>query len=165
MASVLGALCRQPVIRLTGEARIEGGDVLRLGRHLFIGQGPRTDKQGLDAVARIVADFGYTVTPVRVTGCLHLKTACTALSDSALVINPDWVDAAPFDGLDLLPVDPSEPFAANVLRARGHLAIASSFPRTAERIRSRGFGVGELDISEFLKAEAGLTCMSVLMAP
>ncbi len=164
MERALGAVRAQPVVRLAGEARIEGGDVLRLGRHLFIGQGPRTDQQGLDAVARIVADFGYTVTPVRVTGCLHLKTACTALSDETLLINPDWVDAAPFDGLDLLPVDPREPFAANVLRAKGHLAIASSFPRTAGRIRRRGFDVGELDISEFLKAEAGLTCMSVLGA-
>jgi len=163
MARALEEHGLKPVRRLAPEARLEGGDVLRLGRHLFVGQGSRTDRAGLDRLAAIVTPFGYSVTPVAVSGCLHLKTGCTALRHDTLIINPDWVDTSPFTGLDLLPVDPAEPFAANVLRVNNFLAMPSGFPRTAERIRSRGFDVDEVDITEFQKAEAGLTCMSVIV--
>ena len=162
MAGPLAVLCARPIVRMQPPARLEGGDVLRVGRRLFVGQGPRTDERGLAAFASIVKQYGYDVMPVPVTGCLHLKTACTALSDDTLLINPDWVDAASFEGFDLVPVAPDEPFAGNVLRVGERLAIPDGFPETTGRILGKGFNVETIDISEFRKAEAGLTCLSLI---
>ncbi|HEX6810829.1 MAG TPA: arginine deiminase family protein [Planctomycetota bacterium] len=144
-------------------AQLEGGDVLRVGRRLFVGMSSRTNAAGADALRQLVAPFGYHVVSVAVSGCLHLKSGCTALDDATLLVNPDWIDLAPFTGLDRLAVDPGEPAAANVLRIGALLCMSASHPRTAERVRDRGHVVHTADIGEFEKAEAGMTCLSILI--
>jgi len=145
-------------------ATLEGGDVLRVGRRLFVGLSSRTNAVGVDALRSIAAPYGYTVIPVPVTGCLHLKTGVTALDDNTLLVNPAWVDLSPFAGFDIVPVDDAEPWAANILR-HGHSLLASAaHPRTAEVLDRRGYAPILIDISEFAKAEAGLTCLSLLFA-
>lgn len=161
LAPVLAEL--RPLVRLRPPATLEGGDVLRVGRTLWVGQSPRTNAQGVAALAQAVLAFGYEVVPVRVHGCLHLKTACTALDDDTLLVNPDWIDTAPFAGRRLVAVDRGEPFAANVLRLRADLLTSASYPRTLERLLAAGYGVRALDISELEKAEAGVTCLSLVV--
>ena len=150
--------------RSSEPATLEGGDVLRVGRRLFVGISSRTNAAGVGALRNVAAPYGYTVTPVPVTGCLHLKTGVTALDDTTLLANPAWVDLSPFAGMEILPVDEAEPWAANVLR-HGHSLLASAaYPRTAELLDRRGYAPNRVDISEFAKAEAGLTCLSLLFA-
>lgn len=153
----------RPVLRLEPPAQLEGGDVLRLGRRLFVGSSSRTNPAGADALRQLVAPFGYLVVPVAVAGCLHLKTGCTALDDETLLINPDWIDPRPFAGLAVLGVDHGEPGAANVLRLGSTVCMSQSHPRTADRVRDRGYAVRVADISEFEKAEAGMTCLTILI--
>jgi dimethylargininase len=130
-AAVAAALAEyRPLVRLEDPARIDGGDVLALGRRLFVGLSNRTDAAGREALAEAVSPFGYEVVPVRMEGCLHLKTAATAAAADVLVVNPGWVDLTPFRGLERIDVDPSEPWAANVVRAGGALIAAAGFPRT-----------------------------------
>jgi dimethylargininase len=161
--AVAEALARyRPLVRLQEPARIDGGDVLVLGRRLFVGLSPRTDAAGVEALAAAVRPLGYDVVPVRMTGCLHLKTAVTAAGPHLLVINPEWVDGEAFRGLETIEVAEGEPWAANVLAVGEAVVVAAGFPRTAERLRSRGLDVHALDVSEFLKAEAGVTCKSVI---
>jgi dimethylargininase len=161
--AVAEALARyRPLVRLQEPARIDGGDVLVLGRRLFVGLSPRTDAAGVEALAAAVRPLGYDVVPVRMTGCLHLKTAVTAAGPHLLVINPEWVDGEAFRGLETIEVAEDEPWAANVLAVGEAVVVAAGFPRTAERLRSRGLDVHALDVSEFLKAEAGVTCKSVI---
>ncbi|MEQ9104825.1 MAG: arginine deiminase family protein [Rhodothermales bacterium] len=154
----------RPVHRLAGPGKLEGGDVLRVDRTLFVGQGSRTDTAGLKALEAVVAPFGYTIVPVAVTGCLHLKTGVTAVDDGTVLINPDWVDAACFRDFQCIHVPTAEPFAANVLRVGQAICMHAGFTETRERLDARGYRVMSTDISEFLKAEAGLTCMSILLA-
>ncbi len=97
-----------------------------------------------------------------VTGCLHLKSAVTALDDGRVLANPTWIDPAPLGGLDVVPVAPEEPGAANVLRVGDTIVAHPGFPRTLDRLAALGFDVRPLDVSEFLKAEAALTCKSLL---
>lgn len=143
---------------------LEGGDVLRLGRRLFVGLSSRTNAAGVEALERIVAPLGYAVVPVPVTGCLHLKTGVTALDDATLLANPAWVDLTPFADLEILPVPAEEPWAANTLRHGRTLLVSAAFPRTADLLARRGLSPLPLDISELAKAEAGLTCLSLLIA-
>lgn len=143
-------------------AILEGGDVLRVGRRLFVGRSARTNDDGVAALREIATPFGYSVVPVQVPGALHLKTCITALDDETCLVNREWLDLAPFAGLDLLDVAPGEPFGANVLRLDEGLLMNAAHAKTAERVRARGFALHLVDISEFAKAEAGLTCMSLL---
>jgi dimethylargininase len=101
---------------------------------------------------------------VAVTGCLHLKSAVTALDEQRVLVNRAWLDPAPLRGLDLVDVAPEEPGAANVLRVAGLVIAHPGFPRTLERIAALGYAVRPLDVSEFLKAEAALTCKSLLIS-
>lgn len=151
------------VARIASPATIEGGDVLRVGRTLLVGQSPRTNRQGLDALGRVVHGFGYVVVPVPVHGCLHLKTACTALDDETLLVNPAWVDVEALAGLATVPVAPSEPFAGNVLRVGGAVLASASHPRTVQHLLAAGYDMRTVDIGELEKAEAGMTCLSVLV--
>jgi dimethylargininase len=149
--------------RMQPPAQLEGGDVLVVGRTVFVGQSTRTNAAGIAVLAALLAPHRYRVVPVAVSGCLHLKTACTALDDTTLLLNPDWIDTAPLHGFDLIPVADGEPWAANVLRLPRGLLVHAAFPHTAARIVARGYKVVPLDIGEFGKAEAGLTCMSLVL--
>jgi dimethylargininase len=147
--------------------RLDGGDVLRIGRTIYVGQSRRTDCAGVVALANAAAPLGFEVVPVPHEHCLHLKTGATyAGHDEAgrptLLINPDWIDGSLFTGVALLPTHPDEAFAANALRVGERLLFPAAYPRTAERLRAVGFDVDELDVSELEKAEAGLTCMSLV---
>jgi len=152
----------RPVVRVDAPATLEGGDVLRMGRTLYVGLSPRTNVAGADALRRLVAPHGYKVVKVEPRGCLHLKTGCSALGEEAVLVNPDWVDAAVFRGREVLAVDASEPWAANVLSVGRSVCVSAAFPRTAETLAARGYDVRAVDVSEFAKAEGGLTCMSLL---
>lgn len=149
------------VVQINLPAKIEGGDVLKVGKQIFVGQSPRTNRAGVDALTEILNPFGYEVIPVKVRGCLHLKTGCTALDSSTILINPAWVDPSPFTGFTIIETLSEEPFGANVLPINETLCMNAAFPLTADLVRSRGYTVITTDITEFVKAEAGLTCMSV----
>lgn len=149
-------------VRVEAPATLEGGDVLRLGHTLYVGLSPRTNKAGAEALRRLVAPHGYQVVTVELRGCLHLKTGCSGLDEETVLVNPDWVDAAVFHGREVVAVDAAEPWAANVLHVGGPVCVSSAFPRTAEMLAARGYDVRAVEVSEFAKAEGGLTCMSLL---
>jgi len=157
------ALARfRPLERTRLPATLEGGDVLRVGRRLFVGRSERTNEAGIARLAAVAEPLGYRVVPVTVTGCLHLKSAVTALDDERLLANPAWLDPSPLAGLGVVAVDPDEPGAANVLRVGGAVVAHPGFPRTIDRLAALGYAVRTLDVSEFVKAEAALTCKSLL---
>jgi dimethylargininase len=146
---------------------LDGGDVLKVGKTLYVGQSNRTDAEGTEALAAIVSSLGYIVVPVQLGRCLHLKTAITFAGPDehgtpTLLANPEWVDTSLFGTMQVLTVAADEPYAANVVRAGDRLIMAAGSPATAAKLRERGFTVVELDLSELQKAEAGGTCMSLL---
>jgi dimethylargininase len=153
----------RPLARIEAPATLEGGDVLRVGRRLFVGLSPRTNAAGAEALRALAAPHGYTVTAVPVRDCLHLKTGVTALDDEALLANPAWVDLERFAGFDVIPVAAEEPWAANTLRLDATLLANAAFPRTLEQLARRGLAPIPVEIGEFGKAEAGLTCLSLLV--
>jgi len=154
----------RPLERVDLPATLEGGDVLRIGRRLLVGQSPRTNAAGIEALATIAGHHGYQVTPVGVRGCLHLKTACTALPDGRLLVNADWIDTSPLAGLTLIPIPRDEPFAANVLPLDQRVLLPAEHPRTAEQIERLGFETRTAHLSELIKGEGGVTCLSILIA-
>ena len=153
----------RPVRQVALPATLEGGDVLRVGRHVLVGLSRRTNQDGVDALARILATWDYQVQALPLQGCLHLKSACTTLDAETLLLNPARVDSEALTGYRLVPVPATEPAAANVLALGNTILMASDFPRTAEMVTGLGFEVVTLDISELMKAEAAMTCSSIIL--
>lgn len=151
------------VVRIERPATIEGGDVVQVGKTLYVGRTGRTNDEGIAALRVLIAPHGYRVVPVDVRDCLHLKTACTALPDGALLVNPDWVPR--FGGSDIATVHvaPGEPHAANVVSVEGHAIISSAHPRTAELVAEHARSVIPVDLSEFAKGDGCATCLSLLV--
>jgi dimethylargininase len=162
-ASLAVALTKFRILsQITPPACLEGGDVLRIGRTLFVGLSSRTNAEGIRQLTSLLAPHNYKVVPVAVTGCLHLKSAVTHLGSNVLLANRAWFDPVPFTDYFWLDVSPDEPHAANALALGETVVFPASFPHTRARIESAGFGVTSLDISELQKAESGLTCSSLL---
>jgi dimethylargininase len=144
---------------------LDGGDVLRIGHTLYVGLSSRTNAAGINSLSELVASLGYQVVKAELRDCLHLKTGATfagpdAAGTPVLVFNERSVDPTQFEGAEPLGVD--EPAAANCVRANDRLILPMGNPRTADRLRKRGFTVVEIDVSELQKAEAGVTCMSLI---
>ncbi|MGH9310619.1 MAG: dimethylarginine dimethylaminohydrolase family protein [Vicinamibacterales bacterium] len=148
---------------LSEPASLDGGDVLRLGRTLYVGAGGRTNEAGVSQLAATLRRFDYTVRTVRIHGCLHLKSAVTEIAPGLVLINPAWADGRMFAGHETIEVDPGEPHAANVLRIGDTVLCGAANERTAERLRRAGLDVHPVDVSELAKAEAGLTCCSLIV--
>lgn len=151
------------VQRIERPAMIEGGDVLRVDRTLLVGLSSRTDLAGARALERITRRHGYRVEAVPVRDCLHLKTACTALPDHRLLANPAWIDLEALKEFECVPVPEEEPWAADVALVGKCVCVLASHARTAEMIAHLGFDVRTIDLSEFAKAEGGVTCLSLLL--
>lgn len=160
LAAALEPYRKLAYVKLPGT--LEGGDVLRVGKSVFAGVTKRSNPEGIRQLAVIVAKFGYEVTAVPVSGCLHLKSAVTFLGRKTLLANRAWFAAMRFAGFEWIDVDPSEAHAGNALTVGETVVFPASFPKTRERIEARGFKVVSLDISELQKAESALTCSSLL---
>lgn len=148
--------------RIEAPATLDGGDVVTTGRVLLVGKSARTNAEGAAALAALVAPHGYVVRRVGMHDCLHLKSACCALPDGRLLVNPRWVHLPDLAGFDIVEVDPAEPFAADVLCIRRTVVSAAAHPRTADLVGRIGFDSRTIDLSEFAKAEGGVTCLSLV---
>jgi dimethylargininase len=152
----------RPLKFLNGPATLEGGDVVRVGRTLYVGSSGRTNREGISQLRALLEPYDYDVRPVQVKGCLHLTTGCTYIGRNTLLVNPHWVDTTPLTDVDVIGVPGKEPWAANGLEVGGITNLSSSFPETRRLLEGRSFQVRVLNISELEKAEAGLSCMSLI---
>ncbi len=144
-------------------ARVDGGDLLRVGRHVYMGISTRSDTNAAEQLQDLLKPFGYDLTVVPVTGCLHLKSAVTQVSEDRLLLNPAWVDKSLFRGVKFIETDASEPYAANAVMLGGPVIYPASFPRTQMRIEDAGIQVVNVEAEELAKAEGAVTCCSVIL--
>ena len=154
----------RPLVRLEPPGTLDGGDVLVLGRRVFVGRSTRTSDDAIAQLDRALRPLGYEVQGVEVNGCLHLKSAASAIGPGSLLVNAAWVAPATFAGLDLVEVDPAEPHAGNVLWVGGTVLMPAAHARTRRRLEARGLPVMVVDVSELAKAEGGVTCCSIVLA-
>jgi dimethylargininase len=141
---------------------LEGGDVMRISKTLYVGYSRRTNIAGIQQLAAMLHPLGYFVVPVEVRGCLHLKTACCYIGDDTVLANRAWMDPDALCSLKILDVPADEPRGANALRIGATVLLPAAFPRTCDLLERSGFQPRRIDNSELLKAEAGVTCTSLL---
>jgi dimethylargininase len=149
------------VERVIAPATLEGGDVLRVGDRLVAGSSSRTNDDGIAAVRAFSEPLGYEVRAARVPpGILHLQTAVSAVGGSLVLGLRDLIDQPAFDGLDRVVVGDDELAASNVLRV-GTDVVASGRYRAHGALERMGFTVHVVDLSEFLLADGGPTCLAL----
>jgi dimethylargininase len=165
-ASVAQTLnAHRPLRWIEPPGTLDGGDVLRIGRSIWVGCSGRTDSMGVAALASAVCELGYEVRAVPTTGCLHLKSACSLIAPDAVLINPQWIAREHFANLQVFEVDSREPYAANTLTLGDTTIISAAYPFTEDKLRRAGIRTHSVDVSEMHKAEAGLTCLSLIIPP
>jgi dimethylargininase len=152
----------RPLAHVEEPGTIDGGDVLAVGRNIWVGLSSRTNASGLEQLRAAAEHLGYTVAALAVHGCLHLKSAVTAVNAETILLNPRWIDAAAFAAYRVIEVDRGEDYAANVLSVGRHLIYPTAFPRTAERLAPLG-DLALVDVSEIAKAEGAVTCCSIIV--
>lgn len=164
--AVAEALARHRRLRrIDAPATVDGGDVLVVGHRVYVGRSGRTNDAGVEQMKRALAPYGYDLQAVTVRGCVHLKSAVTALGDDLLLMNPAWAPRDPLASFDRIDVHSGEPFAANALRIGDRIVYPASFPRTQERLERHGLRVRTVETSELAKAEGAVTCCSLVFEP
>jgi dimethylargininase len=151
------------LLRVTAPATIDGGDVLVVGRSIYVGLSSRTTMAAVVQVRALVGPFGYAVAGVPVRDGLHLKTGVSRVADATLLINPDMVSREHFPGFALVEVDPSEPNSANALLVGDTIVFPAAYPKTRERLERLGRPVVAVEADELAKAEGGVTCCSLIV--
>ncbi len=162
--SIIRALSpHRPLVHVTEPATVDGGDVLVLGKNIYIGISTRSNAEAIRQLQNLLDKYGYTVTAVEMHDCLHLKTALTRVDEKTLLINPNWVDTSHFKGFDWIEVDPSEPFAANCLPVGKAIIYPTTFPKTRQKLEEKGYITFTVNVDELAKAEGAVTCCSLII--
>lgn len=152
------------LMHLQEPATLDGGDVLVIGKNIYIGLSTRSNQDAIDQLNLMLGNDGYTVTGVQLHDCLHLKSAVTRVDDNTLLINKNWVDTHHFEQYELIEVHPDEHHAANCLPVGNSIIYPTSFPKTDARLRSRGYKTVNIEVDELAKAEGAVTCCSLILA-
>lgn len=154
--------CYKTIRWIKPPGTIEGGDVLKIGRKIYIGLSERTNQSAIKQVRAIAAGYGYEVIPVRVRGMIHLKTGCTYLGNNYVTMVKGKVDEKPFAGYKKIVIPKAESYSANCLAINGTVLMPEGYPKTKRLIKNAGFKTRELDMSEFRKGGGSLTCLSII---
>jgi len=152
----------RPVVCVEPPATIDGGDIVRSGERLYVGESQRTNAAGIAALTTLSRKYGYEVASIPVFGCLHLKSACSALPDGRFLVNEDWIDVSPLPSDRLIRVLDSEPWAGDVLVIGERIIVSDAFPETIDLLERQGWQVVPVAVSEFAKVEGGVTCLSLV---
>jgi dimethylargininase len=151
----------RPVYNIEIPGTLDGGDVLMIDNHFYIGVSIRTNPEGAGQLGRILEEYGHTWTPVPVTAGLHLKTNVSYLGGNTLLVTRHLADRDDFRGYDKILVEPGEERAANCLQINDSLLMPKGFPKTQARLEPLGYHLIEVDASEARKMDGGLSCMSI----
>ncbi len=140
---------------------LEGGDVLRVENHFFIGISGRTNRDGARQLSAILSEYGYTASETEVGSGLHLKSGIACLGKDNFISEEGFLKMAGSSGIIIL--DQEESYSANCLAVNDFLLIPKGFPKSKKKIVELGYSIIELDMSEFRKMDGGLTCLSLLI--
>jgi dimethylargininase len=154
----------RPLTFIEPPGTLDGGDVLAIGYTIYVGESTRTNAEGIRQLADLVSVYGYAMRPVKVSACLHLKSAVTRVAEDVILLNSAWVDSSSFKGMHQIEVHPGEPFAANALWIGEHVIYSGTYDETRRRLEENGINVHLVETDELQKAEGGVTCCSILIS-
>jgi dimethylargininase len=140
---------------------VDAGDIMMVGSHFYIGLSERTNEKGAEQVVEYLEKYGMRGLTVNLEEVLHLKTGVAYLERNNLVACGEFISKEEFQGFNILEIDKDESYAANCIWVNDTVLIPKGFPKAKEKIKSEGYAVKEVDVSEFRKLDGGLSCLSL----
>jgi len=140
---------------------LEGGDILMVNSHFFIGISERTNNKGADQLIEILEKYGMTGSKIHLKKMLHLKTGVSFLGNNNLLVSGELKSCEEFARFNRIEIDKDESYAANSLWINGMVMVPMGFPKTKKKIENAGYTAIEVDVSEFRKVDGGLSCLSL----
>ena len=160
--SIAPVLARyRKTVRIVEPGNLDGGDVLMVGNHFFIGISERTNKDGAAQLGKFLEKYGNTWDAVPVGAGLHLKSSINYIGNNTLLVTEEFAKKAAFQKYEKIIVNSDEEYAANTLWINDYLITPAGFPNTRRQLDVAGMKVIELDMSEVRKMDGGLTCLSL----
>ena len=151
---------RLPILRLQPPVFIDGGDILQTEDTVFVGQSQRTNPEAVTALQSLTSKL---VIPLTVRQGLHLKTSVSVLGKDLLILNPSHLETEPFREFEWIEVGEEEAYAANCLTVGNYVILPAGFPKLEQRIQAHGFKTLPVAMSEYQKADGGVTCLSLFI--
>jgi dimethylargininase len=149
------------IARIQAPGTLDGGDVLQVGNHFFIGISQRTNQEGANQLGQILQDHGYSSTTLTVGAGLHLKSGVNYVGQNTLLVTSEFTTSEPLKKYNRIVLDKTESYAANTLLVNEHLLMPNGYPGTREQLELLKSAIIELEISEVRRMDGGLTCMSL----
>ena len=140
---------------------LEGGDVMMVGNHYYIGLSNRTNLKGAKQIIEILNKYGMSGSTISLNKMLHLKTGLSFLENNNLIVCGEFINDSRFDQYNSIEIPESESYAANCIWVNEFVIIPTGYPITKEKIRNAGYTVLDTDVSEFKKLDGGLSCLSL----
>jgi dimethylargininase len=151
-----------PIVEsITTPGTLEGGDVMMVGNHFYIGLSERTNLFGANQLIGILANYGLIGSTVNVEDTLHLKSGVSYLENNNLLLTCSFINKPEFQKYKLILVDDDESYAANSLWINDKVLVPKGFPKTKSKIEQAGYNTIAVDVSEFRKLDGGLSCLSL----
>ncbi|MFK9092206.1 dimethylarginine dimethylaminohydrolase family protein [Bacillus salipaludis] len=140
---------------------LDGGDILQIEDHFYIGLSARTNLEGAEQLKQILELEDYKATIIQLDKFFHLKTGIAYLGDQTVVVAGEFIDHPDFNTYSKIIVPPEEEYAANCIRVNDFVILPAGYPITKQRINEAGYQTIELDMTEFRKLDGGLSCLSL----
>jgi dimethylargininase len=146
---------------ITAPGTLEGGDVMRVGDHFYIGLSSRTNESGARQLIDLLEGYGYTGSAVKLKDMLHLKTGVASLGGSLLLAAGEFRSHPAFASFEIIPIEEEDAYSANCVNLNGTVLLPAGYPSTRSKIEAAGLPVLEVEVSEFRKLDGGLSCLSL----
>ena len=147
--------------RIEAPGTLDGGDVMQIGPHFYIGLSRRTNLNGAQQLIRLLEQQGLTGSTIPVREFLHLKTGVTWVGNNTLLAVGECIAYPELQSFNVVSVTAKEAGAANCLLLNDTIVMPAGFSHTRQKLDKLKVDVIEVDISEFAKVDGGLTCLSL----
>jgi len=151
----------RPIEKITEPGCVDGGDILRVENHFYIGISKRTNTEGANQLANFLFKYGHTASTVDVDNMLHLKTGINYIGENRLIMTSDFSVKEEFKDFEHVVINADEEYSVNCLVINGTMIRPSGYPKSKAVLEAMGFNIMEISMTEFQKMDGGLTCLSL----
>jgi dimethylargininase len=160
IATLLGRFFKE-IESIAPPGTVDGGDILMVGTHYYIGLSDRTNEEGAKQMIGILEKYELSGSLMTLENVLHLKTGVSYLENNTLLAAGEFIEKSEFKKLNMIPVDEDESYAANSIWVNDCVVMPSGYPKTQHLIEKAGYKILTVNTSEFRKVDGGVSCLSL----
>ncbi len=140
---------------------LDGGDVMMIGDHFYVGKSARTNEEGIRQFIAILEKYNLTGSEVTLNEVLHLKTGVNYIENNNLLVSGEFVEKEDFKDFHKILIPEGEDYAANCIWVNGTVIVPANYPGVEKIVKDLGYKVLLVDTSEYRKVDGGLSCLSL----